>query len=173
MPSFGTTSDLSQNYQNKIPSIFNINAEWHKSYSINVPECASKSFPSNHQILMPQILTFSSLKYSSSLILNLGTSISNKVNKQCLLDTSRSETKTVRGWVGVHKNRLFNQKSIKSTNSVDPDKMACYALRKHAYSNILIISPPKTENFQIKKNFDIFHISAQNIDCGYSLEPPL
>ena len=30
----------------------------------------------------------------------------------------------------------------------------------------------KTENFQIK-NSDIFHISAQNIDCVYSLEPPL
>ena len=29
----------------------------------------------------------------------------------------------------------------------------------------------KNENFQIKKS-DIFHISAQNIDCGYSLEPP-
>ena len=29
----------------------------------------------------------------------------------------------------------------------------------------------KTENFQIK-NSDIFHISAQNIDCGYLLEPP-
>ena len=29
----------------------------------------------------------------------------------------------------------------------------------------------KTENFQIK-NSDIFHISAQNIDSGYSLEPP-
>ena len=28
------------------------------------------------------------------------------------------------------------------------------------------------ENFQIK-NSDSFHISAQNIDCGYSLEPPL
>ena len=34
------------------------------------------------------------------------------------------------------------------------------------------------ENFTIKnwkfsdKNSDIFHISAQNIDCGYSLEPP-
>ena len=26
-------------------------------------------------------------------------------------------------------------------------------------------TPPKTENFQIK-NFDIFHISAQNIDYG-------
>ena len=30
---------------------------------------------------------------------------------------------------------------------------------------------PKTEYFQTK-NSDIFHISAQNIDCGYSLEPP-
>ena len=29
----------------------------------------------------------------------------------------------------------------------------------------------KNENFQIK-NSDIFHISAQNTDCGYSLEPP-
>ena len=45
-------------------------------------------------------------------------------------------------------------------------------LRKHAYSNILKILPPKIENFQIKKKSDIFHISAQNIDCGYSLEPP-
>ena len=27
------------------------------------------------------------------------------------------------------------------------------------------------ENFQIK-NSDIFHYPAQNIDCGYSLEPP-
>ena len=45
------------------------------------------------------------------------------------------------------------------------------SLRKHAYLNILKISSPKTENFQIK-NSDIFHISAPNIDCGYSLEPP-
>ena len=35
-----------------------------------------------------------------------------------------------------------------------------------------------TENFATKKgivldkNSDIFHISAQNIDCKYSLEPP-
>ena len=29
----------------------------------------------------------------------------------------------------------------------------------------------KTEIFQIR-NSDIFHISAQNIACGYSLEPP-
>ena len=44
-------------------------------------------------------------------------------------------------------------------------------LRKHAYSNILKISPPKTETLQIKFLI-FFHISAQNIDCGYSLEPP-
>ena len=46
-----------------------------------------------------------------------------------------------------------------------------YLLRRHAYSNILQILPPKNENFQIK-NSDIFHISAQNIDFGCSLEPP-
>ena len=44
-------------------------------------------------------------------------------------------------------------------------------LRKHAYSNTLKILPPNNENFQIKSS-DIFHISVQNIDCGYSLEPP-
>ena len=44
-------------------------------------------------------------------------------------------------------------------------------LRKHAYSNILKMLPRRNENFQIK-NSDIFHISAQNIDCGYSLEAP-
>ena len=45
------------------------------------------------------------------------------------------------------------------------------ALRKHAYSNTLKILSPKMAIFQIKKS-DIFHISAQNIVCGYSLEPP-
>ena len=35
--------------------------------------------------------------------------------------------------------------------------------------NLLLVAKPR--NFQIK-NSDIFHVSAQNIDCGYSLEPP-
>ena len=43
------------------------------------------------------------------------------------------------------------------------------ALRKQAYSNILKILPPKNRKFS-DKNSDIFHIYAQNIDCGYSLE---
>ena len=47
---------------------------------------------------------------------------------------------------------------------------AVYALRKHAYSNILKILQPKKENFPIK-NPIFFYITSLNIDCGYSLEP--
>ena len=50
-----------------------------------------------------------------------------------------------------------------------------FTLRKHAYSNIYAVlknSPLKTETVQLK-NSDIFHISAQNINYEYSLEPPL
>ena len=60
-------------------------------------------------------------------------------------------------------------------------------LRKHAYSKAVAQilhyentpiqiywknSQPKTEIFQIKILIFFFQISAQNIDCGYSLEPP-
>ena len=41
----------------------------------------------------------------------------------------------------------------------------------HAYSKILKILPPKKMKISDKKS-DSFHISAQNINCGYSLEPP-
>ena len=53
-------------------------------------------------------------------------------------------------------------------------KAICPTLRKHAYLNILKILQSKKENFLIKKIwwYDIFYIPAQNIDCGYSLEPP-
>ena len=50
-------------------------------------------------------------------------------------------------------------------------KLQICTLRKHAYSNIRKILPPKKWKFS-DKNSDIFHISAQNIDCGYSLELP-
>ena len=55
---------------------------------------------------------------------------------------------------------FFFEPAIKPTvlsNSFETDPDLFYhhrhqpSLRKHAYSNILIISPPKTENFQIKK----------------------
>ena len=44
------------------------------------------------------------------------------------------------------------------------------ALRKLAHAIYRFFSF-KIENFQLKK-FDIFLIFAQNIDCGYTLEPP-
>ena len=34
-----------------------------------------------------------------------------------------------------------------------------------------IFNSVKTENFQLN-NFDIFNVYVQNIDCGYTLEPP-
>ena len=62
--------------------------------------------------------------------------------------------------------------ALKITNlSYEESQSTETPLRKHAYSNIQKILPPKNENFQIKKS-NIYHISAQNIDCGYSLEPP-
>ena len=45
-------------------------------------------------------------------------------------------------------------------------------LRKHTPLQIYWkFHHQKTQDFS-DKNSDIFHISAQNIDCGYSLEPP-
>ena len=66
---------------------------------------------------------------------------------------------------------MFNANSIVPDQTASGLGLCCLlTIRKHAYSNILKISP-KTENFSIKTS-DIFHISAQNIDCWYSLEPP-
>ena len=45
--------------------------------------------------------------------------------------------------------------------------MIANALPKTRLFKHIEISPPKFSG----KNSDIFHISAQNIDCGYSLEP--
>ena len=47
-----------------------------------------------------------------------------------------------------------------------------FSLRKHAYSNILNFFTTKKWKFSDKK-IDIFHISARNIDCGYSLVPTI
>ena len=45
------------------------------------------------------------------------------------------------------------------------------ALRKHAHMIYSNFFRSKIDNFQ-KKIFNIFLILAQNIDCGYTLEPP-
>ena len=47
-----------------------------------------------------------------------------------------------------------------------------YSLRKLAHViNRDFVLNLKFENFQLKV-FDIFLVLAQNIDCGYTLEPP-
>ena len=46
--------------------------------------------------------------------------------------------------------------------------MLYYKTRLFKY---IVIFTTKNEDFQIK-NSDILHISALNIDCRYSLEPP-
>ena len=43
--------------------------------------------------------------------------------------------------------------------------------KTYLFKNTGNFTTKKNENYQIK-NSDIFHISAQNIDCGYLLEPP-
>ena len=66
---------------------------------------------------------------------------------------------------------LHIEACMRELDSAYAESKLRFSLRKHAYSNILKILPPKNENSQIKKS-DIFHASAQNIDCGYLLEPP-
>ena len=46
-----------------------------------------------------------------------------------------------------------------------------FIMKTRLFNYIENFTTKKNENCQIK-NPDIFHISAQNIDCGYSLEPP-
>ena len=59
------------------------------------------------------------------------------------------------------------KKKKKKKNLIKHDKLIRFPLRKHAYSNKLKSLQPKRGKFS-DKNSDIFHISAQNIDCGYS-----
>ena len=48
--------------------------------------------------------------------------------------------------------RVFVMQPIESKSHMGIGRLCyyCKTLRKHAYSNILTISPPKTESFQIK-----------------------
>ena len=58
---------------------------------------------------------------------------------------------------------MFSVKKKETNKQKKNNNISSVSLRKHAYSNILKISPPKTERFH--KNSDTFYISAQNIDC--------
>ena len=65
---------------------------------------------------------------------------------------------------------LRANKKEKEKKSFQNTEMSWVSLRKHAYSKALKFYHQKRK--VTDKNSDIFHISAQNIDCEYSLEPP-
>ena len=58
-----------------------------------------------------------------------------------------------------------------AVQAITPGLTKSFPLRKHAHAIHRKFFGCKNENFHWKK-FDIFHIFAQNIDCGYTLEPP-
>ena len=105
----------------------------------------------------------------------------NNVTVSSVSSSSTSMSNSLSSTLNVTQNLLFVHYKVQSILSkLDTLNAELYefdilafteTLRKHAYSNIVKILPPKNENFQIK-NSDIFQISAQNINCGYSLEPP-
>ena len=75
-------------------------------------------------------------------------------------------------WLAKARSRLKEERKDSNQLVRSLRRAHMHSLRKHAYSNILKISPPKNENFRIKNSNIFFHISALNIECGYSLEPP-
>ena len=79
------------------------------------------------------------------------------IYEQCILRCVRRSVRLC-----LNKNKMFVFKRSDQANE-------SFSLRKHAYSNVLEISQPKKWKFS---NSETFHISVQNIDCGYSLEPP-
>ena len=50
-------------------------------------------------------------------------------------------------------------------------RLVSYITKTRLFKYIENFTTKKWKKFQIKNSY-IFHISAQNIDCGYSLEPP-
>ena len=67
-------------------------------------------------------------------------------------------------------------KHAECTHSEDPDQPTVNQETSSHYENTPIQIYRKFHLQKLKifrlKNSDIFHISVQNLDCGYSLEPP-
>ena len=71
----------------------------------------------------------------------------------------------------MKKQRTQNQCQRAITSFFHIDLLYLQPLRKHAH--VIYGKCFDGENEKIHwKNFDIFLIFAQNIDCGYTLEPP-
>ena len=96
--------------------------------------------------------------------------LTERAQLQCIMCTNDCSLTSLKQFLN-----LTQQKSVNCINICCKVtfgfKYIKFSLRKHTYSNILKISQPKTKSFQIKIQI-LFHISAQNIDCGYLLELP-
>ena len=66
--------------------------------------------------------------------------------------------------------KRFNAPIDLSACMIHNENMPIQIYRKVYLQTLKISDQKKKKNSD--KNSDIFHISAQNIDCGYSLEPP-
>ena len=73
--------------------------------------------------------------------------------------------------ISVHVHVIFELCCAKIALSSRIRIPCCAALPKHAHAIYRIFFGCKNEKFHWK-NFDNFLIFAQNIDCGYTLEPP-
>ena len=104
-------------------------------------------------------------------------------NNWTLMETSLAESQTDSYFPTKWTNGYPKQKDVSDTHfqrrtitKIKPLKQNSVLIILPHYENTPIqiyrkISSPKTENFQIKIS-DSFRVSAQNIDCWYSLEPP-
>ena len=70
------------------------------------------------------------------------------------LDVQKTQHEVTKG-VPLYK-QAGNRQSITSPPKLKIIHIQMQSLRKHAYSNLLNILPPKRENFQIKKNLILF-----------------
>ena len=80
-----------------------------------------------------------------------------------LVRTASARTLNICSWAEIRKNQIY------PCNSQFHYIFRITKTRLFKY--IENFTTRKLKKFQIK-NSNIFHISAQNIDCGYSLEPP-
>ena len=106
------------------------------------------------------------VKYFSLILLRKNTYGLKALNIQ--IDITNCELQTSSN---AKKKKTNKKKKKKKKTVIGISDKIRYTLRKHAHAIYGKSFGCKNENFHWKK-FDIFLIFAQNIDCGYTLEPP-
>ena len=115
-----------------------------------------------------KLLTFSQQKISEYCVLNplkqltkwpLTSSLSyNALNNWALVFASNIKATTSWVWHQLGSEIFFTQSMLIIMKTLLFKDIENFTTKKGKFSD--------------KKKYDIFHIPAQNIDCGYSLEPP-